>query len=313
MITTLNDALKSRLLVLAAIGLLTCLFSAWAKAIPAEFSDYTRVFYDPFDNTDFSDNWRDFRTPGTTAGQGSGVYASEAVTEKNGNLRIEAYSALNSNGVQKNYVGSVRTHRAFTYGYFEATIKFEGASGLHQAFWMLPDTAKISTQPPNAFLNGAELDIVEHRILDMNERDISKATSHGDHYAGYGSNQVSTQRLIGNTLDNVDTFHRYGMLWDKDQYKFYIDDKYVGFTINDNQEGTAISGVAEYLLLSNNVGVAWSGPVAESYGDLGTVGSRMIVGSVSAYQLVPEPTSLVCIGFALMACVRPTRRSSLAV
>ena len=306
-----SNRLLIRVFNCAMLGLLS-VGAGHAGAVPVGLAGYSRVFYDPFDDTDFSDNWRHFRELGSTAGNGSGRYAAEAVTEKNGNLRIEAYSAEDANGVLRHYVGSVRSHRAFTYGYFEATIKFEGASGLHQAFWMMPQSAQISTQPPNAFLNGAELDIVEHRAFDADGVDISLATSHGDHYAGYGPNKVSNQRLIRNSLNDVDQFHRYGLLWDEDGYKFYIDDKYVGFTISDNEAGTAISGVEEFMILSNNVGVSWSGPVEETYGGLETKGSRMVIGSVSVYQQpVPEPGSLLALG-GLSVCVlsRRERRSA---
>ena len=165
---------------------------------------------------------------------------------------------------------------------------------------MMPQSANIATQPPNAFLNGAELDIVEHRLYDQDGKDISRGTSHGDHYAGYGIHEVANQKFLGGTLNDVDAFHRYGLLWTPDRYEFYIDDRYVGFTIHDNDQGTAISGQAEFMILSNNVGVAWSGPVAETYGDLETRGSRMVVGSVSAYQLlVPEPATALTLAAAV--------------
>lgn len=278
-----------------------------AQAVPTAFAGWTKVFEDTFEDTNWTDKWQTYRTPGTTAGGGSGIYKTDAVTEANNNLRVEAYSVGNTD-----YVGSVRSKQSWTFGYFEANIKMEGASGMHTAFWMMPASTNINTQPPNARINGGEIDIVEHRKYDGNNIDISDDYWTATHYGGYGQYHVGPGKLnLNKTSDGA--FHKYGVQWNKDMYKFFIDDVYVGYTINDTnaqtgQTNVQISEVPEYMIFSANVGVPWAGTVG-NYGARGSSGSRMIVADVAVYQnlpaaslstVVPEPATLGLIGIVAM-------------
>src|SRR5262245_23218550 len=106
----------------------------------------------------------------------------DAVSVAGGRLTIKTYTA---NG--QHYTGIISTGedpgRAATtddkytpkYGYFEAKIDFNGASGMWSSFFL---TDKMANQPSppapdDPRLRGTEIDVVEHRVQDQNFMDIS--------------------------------------------------------------------------------------------------------------------------------------------
>ena len=296
----------------AALGLAAgwLALAAPASAIPVWFTDngWTKAYDEGFGSSGSLSDWSQYRAEGSTGGSGSGRYTSNAVSVANGSLVIDAYSVGSTD-----YVGSLRSTQSWTYGYFEARIKFKTKSGMHQAFWMMPQGKNHAdnngTRPD---LNGAEIDIVEHRIVDENGTNIGDDYWTANHWGGYGANHQSRGKLNQNKTGN-DQWHTYGVQWNQDMYKFFIDDTYVGHTINDG-----ISGTAEYAIFSNNIGVNWSGSVLNSYGPKGDPGGKMEVDWFRVWQLgtagaaaVPEPASASAATLAGLALLtRRTRRTT---
>src|SRR5262249_56411114 len=85
------------------------------------------------------------------------------------------------------YTGFISTRNSFlgTFGYWEASIRFEDASGMWSAFWMQSPTMGNPIGDPATA--GAEIDIVEHRFVDSAGADISNKAQHTLHWDGYGS------------------------------------------------------------------------------------------------------------------------------
>ena len=279
-----------------------------ASAIPVWFTDngWAQIYNEGFANTASLSDWSQYRPEGATGGSGTGRYTSNAVSVENGKLVIDAYSNGNID-----HVGSLRSDQSWTYGYFEARIKFKTKSGMHQAFWMMPDGKNHGdnngTRPD---LNGAEIDIVEHRIVDGDGNNIGDDYWTANHWGGYGANHQSRGKLNLNKTGN-DQWHTYGVQWNQDMFKFFIDDTYVGHTINDG-----ISGTAEYAIFSNNIGVGWAGTVQNSYGPKGDPGGKMEVDWFRVWQpgaaavAIPEPASVGLAAVCSMGLLaRRTRRS----
>ena len=293
-----------------AVGLLGC--AATASAIPTYFvdtADFQNVFAENFSDAGWTNRWSQFRAEGSKGGSGTGIYRGDAVSRianGDGMLSVEAYSDSSGN----DYVGSVRSDQSWTYGYFEARIKFQETSGMHSAFWMMPQGSNHGTAGgTRPDLYGAEIDIVEHRAFDENNVDISNHYYTADHWGGYGANHQSKGKLNRNVTTNHE-FHTYGVQWNEDMYKFFIDDVYVGHTINDG-----ISGTNEYMILSTNVGVGWAGDVG-NYGSRGSDGSRMMVDWVKVWQpstTVPEPGTVAGVVVISPLLLRRRRRSAAAI
>ena len=202
-----------------------------------------------------------------------GIYTSDAVYQKEGNLIIDAYTAGDTN-----YVGSLRTSYSWQFGYFEARIKFQTESGIHQAFWMMPEGVNHGSEGGSCpDIYGAEIDIVEHRARDQDFNWIANHYWSANHWGGYGSNHKSKGKLNKNKTSNGD-WHIYGVQWNGCMYKFFIDNVYVGHKIVEG-----VSATPEYIILSNNVGVGWAGPV-RNYGPKNSNRSRMLVDWVRVWQ-----------------------------
>ncbi|MFF8511025.1 family 16 glycosylhydrolase [Streptomyces sp. NPDC015492] len=96
--------------------------------------------------------------------------------------------------------------RTFTYGYFEAAIRIPAEAGMFPAFWMMP--ASRFTPP--------ELDIME----------FLATTQEVSMYVHWREPDGDEERQSG-TYGPVDfpaRFHVFGLLWERDQLVWYVDD-----------------------------------------------------------------------------------------
>lgn len=143
------------------------------------------------------------------------------------------------------YTAGITTEKSFSqkYGYFEVSARLPKFSGIWSAFWMMPDGGFHDVK--SAKKNGAEIDIMEAPCYP------NPYVQQAVHIGGYGKKHSSTFWLgcfsydIGNIYDD---FHTYGVFWNEDIYKFYVDGKCV-WTTSYNRTGN-VSQIAEYLFLS---------------------------------------------------------------
>jgi beta-glucanase (GH16 family) len=83
----------------------------------------------------------------------------QAVTVSNGCLTITCF---NTNTAY--YSGTVSSQGLFCYGYYDASIQWNGEPGMWSAFWMnSPNTGLYDGNP---FRSGAGVDICEHRYTE---------------------------------------------------------------------------------------------------------------------------------------------------
>jgi len=129
---------------------------------------------------------------------------------------------------------SLYTH---TYGYYECRCKLQqNPEGWWSAFWVQSPIIGASLDPAET---GTELDIMEcfH---------YGKVSSHNAFTGGYG---LDCKRASVGGVENLDVgeFHRFGMLWDKTGYTFYVDGK------EDGHISEHVSHRPEFILISTEV------------------------------------------------------------
>lgn len=156
------------------------------------------------------------------------------------------------------YSAGIISDRALAqkYGYFEVRARLPKFYGTWSAFWMMPfeaPTAPTGEDARNAKLYGGEIDIMEAPAYGRKSNQIVQQALHiGDYNRGTGSSTFSMNWLTENVGDIYDSFHTYGLYWDENMYKFYVDNKCV-WTTSYNRTGN-VSGIAQYLFLSTEIG-----------------------------------------------------------
>ncbi len=167
-----------------------------------------------------------------------------------------------------------------TYGYWEARIRFTGQKGMWSAFWLQSDT--INNTGNNPAVNGAEIDVVEHRRYNSGGTDIRNLVSTNLHWDGYGADHKSVGHDYSTGASVDGQWHKYGVLWTASGYSFFFDDEAAYWTTS-----SALSKRSEYIILSSEVdNSAWAGPVPSGgYGARGaSTNPRMEVDWVRVWQ-----------------------------
>lgn len=224
---------------------------------------------------------------------------AQAVSVGGGHLKIGTYT---QSGTHYTAVLGTQDTALFTYGYFEARIRFDSSPGMWSAFWLLsPTLASAPNDPANA---GTEIDIAEHRAVNDMGLDRTAHLTTAVHWGGYGPDHQAVTQLHGplSGLSNG-TWHRYGLLWTADHYAFYFDDQLIW------TRTTEISQRSEYLLLSSHVDDGgWAGNIpGGGYGSQASSTTDMLVDYVRVYS-VPEPGALA--GLALLGALCRRRRKA---
>jgi beta-glucanase (GH16 family) len=149
--------------------------------------------------------------------------------------------------------------RSFTqqYGYFEARIRYGGASGLNNAFWL--DAA--SPKPV-------------HFEIDVNEGHYPSQVNMTVHNWSNGHTQRGSRFIAQDDLSHG--FHVYGLLWTPQRLTWFMD----GIPTH-SEPSPEVRGEMK-LLLSTAV-LPWAGEIGDRLN-----GTSMDVDWVRAYQAVPQ-------------------------
>jgi len=236
-------------------------------------ADWQLIFEDDFNGSDLDTGvWRIATGPRRHA-----VNTPSAISVADGQLTITTHTEGGTH-----YTGFIGTSPNFlsTFGYWEARIKFDSASGMWSAFWLQSPT--MGNPIGDAATAGAEIDIVEHRLRDSAGTNISNRAAHNVHWDGYGA----SHRSVGTVTTNPGpeplqgNFHTYGVLWTPARYEFYID----GILRWSTTQG--ISHRSEFIYLTSEVqNNSWAGPIpAGGYGSLDTSNVKMTVDWVRVWE-----------------------------
>jgi beta-glucanase (GH16 family) len=206
------------------------------------------------------------------------TYVANPLVEANGYLRISLYSYGATN-----YCGMISTTQTFThtYGYFEASIRYQYQPGFVCAFWLQSPTIGQTIGNPQA--SGVEYDIFEHWIDPATTYDTNL------HWNGYttGIEQTNGLYYSSQTALTDGNFHRYGMAWTPSGVTFYLD----GMPTLSIPASTApVSNVPEYIILDGSIGDATTRPTGGSYGALGSASNGYM--DVQYVKVYPYASSL---------------------
>ena len=211
------------------------------------------------------------------------VQTLDAVSIKDGILSIRTYT---ENGIHKTGFITTRDKFESLYGYYEARIKFNGASGEWCAFWL--QSATIGNPIGDPTTAGVEVDVVEHRVVDENQKNISQMAVMNLHWDGYQKDHKrigSSEKPSVGSLNNE--WHTYAVLWTPDSYKLYLDG------VEQWSTASPVSHHPEHIRLTCEVrDHSWAGPIpAAGYGNLGQLQVGMDVDWVRVWAK-PSDTSV---------------------
>ncbi|MGD0258723.1 MAG: family 16 glycosylhydrolase [Verrucomicrobiota bacterium] len=251
---------------------LTALAAQEASATPPP--GYYLIWSDEFDGSSLDlSKWWCWLGPDHQA-----TDVPQAVTVSNGCLTITCF---NTNSAY--YSGTVSSQGLFCYGYYEASIEWNGEPGMWSAFWMNSPNTGLYDGNPSA--SGAEVDICEHRYTDTGDVDY---INNGVQQAVHWDNEAVDEKtaIIGPIGTNLGTgFHTYGLLWDRTNYYFYIDGSETWSTNAGHSDRTG-----EVTLSSELTNGWYAGNIpTNGYGNQATSTTTMVVDYVRIYA----PTTTV--------------------
>ena len=135
-------------------------------------------------------------------------------------------------------IGKLQKHKfTHSYGYYECRCKLQKHTGWWSAFWLQSPVIGSSLDPS---FSGVENDIME-------SFSPGRIISHNNHYDGYGVDHKQVNVGHGMDLD-VDEYHTFGMLWEKDGYTFFVDGVQDGEKVTD-----PVSQIPQFILISTEV------------------------------------------------------------
>ncbi len=222
----------------------------------------------------------------------SAVNTTSAVSVTNGVLTITTYTEGGTN-----FTGMIGTENLYMplYGYMEARIRFNDSPGEWSAFWMQAPTMGM-VGDPHAY--GTEIDIVEHRVVNANNKDIADTAVSNIHWDGYGTEHktVGTGR-IGSGLSTG--WHLYAMEWRKNLQNFYYDGALIWAVTNSPAQDPVppdapVSQRSQYFILSSEVrDTNWAGIIPMGgYGSRAITTTTMNVDYVRSYRFSPPANGL---------------------
>ena len=218
-----------------------------------EKEGYRPVFADDFDGDgpDY-DVWA-LRHLGETSG---GFYAGSQVKTADGKLEITGSYEEDGEHGPGWYAAEIMLKKPYCRGYFEVSMRCSeslgrGGGDFWSAFWIQgpapydPEQSKGGAGP-----GGCELDIMENWGPDYASACFWCAVEGVEGLVG----ELFEVNGVGH--DYVNEYHTYGLLWDEDHYRVYLDGMLYG--VSENACGTA--RVPETVILS----LCYPGPLAIS-------------------------------------------------
>jgi hypothetical protein len=197
----------------------------------------------------------------------------DAITVTNGYLTINTYT---TNGVNySGIIGNDGHYRSF-YGYYESSISFCDTNSTWSAFWLQSPSEGQHIGDPAA--SGAEVDMAEHRYINVTNLIVWDSVQETLHWDGYGTaEQTINPGQKGSGINSG--FHTYSLLWTSTNYQYGIDGANT-FTTNAGH-----SDRTEVIMFSaQSQTPSWAGNApAGGFGPLGVSAVKTVVDYVRYY------------------------------
>lgn len=258
------------LVIIEALGALLFEFPQTPRGQTIDLDAWHIVWADEFEGTALdTTKWR----PAGDGMRRGGYWDANNAIVKDGVLRLRTDYQENGRFGAGWYSGAIETHGLFEkkYGYFECRCICPGASGLWGAFWTFADGVCNVDKSGN---DGAEIDIFESPAYAYPIKLIRNSVTNTIHFDGYGDDHQST--FLGSyKVENPYTqFNTYGLEWNENECIFYING-----VETDRIGGKYVSQVAEWLLLTVEVGGSNAVPGANAAGVVEIGGNGIITAN----------------------------------
>ena len=209
------------------------------------------VWHDEFDNTALDGGKWVRQTGGGGWGNGELEFYTDRAENariEGGNLIIEARREKFSNREYTSARLQTQGLSAWRYGRMEARIQIPRGQGLWPAFWMLGGNCENVGWPACG-----EIDIMEN--IGREPRRVH-GTVHGP---GYSGAQGVTSTLELRTGAFADSFHVYGIEWEADAIRWYVDDTVYKTVTPQDLPGRWVYDHPFFIILNVAVGGYWPG------------------------------------------------------
>ena len=250
---------------------------------------YDLLWADEFDSNELNDqywsymigNGAEYGNPGWGNGELE-YYTDENTYVKDGNLHIVVKRENKGNF---DYTSArIRTEKKFSfkYGKVEAKIALPEGKGLWPAFWMLPEEWVYGGWP-----DSGEIDIMEANGGSLYG---TSAALHFSKVAHQDTYEYGYHSLDRRNDEKITDFHTYGLEWEEEEIRFYVDDDEVlkvpmrgwgSGTVNKSDNPYAPFDQKFHFLLNVAVGGNYINNVEP---DLDFEQSEMVVDYIRVYQ-----------------------------
>jgi beta-glucanase (GH16 family) len=185
---------------------------------PAQAAGYKLVFKDDFDSLSLNrsqqapfDNSTWFQGFPWDLGSNPGTFDITA--------SVLTINSKAGGGTQLNSISrDNKFGRAWTYGYFEARLKWNIIDGNFPAFWLFSSEHAVGGDYENGIQHWCEIDIFEGQGLDPH---TFYGTIHD--WVNFNNNQNGNNQYP--VPGDMNEFHTYGVLWTSSLVTWYYDDK----------------------------------------------------------------------------------------
>ncbi|WP_181983727.1 glycoside hydrolase family 16 protein [Bacteroides ovatus] len=247
--------------------------------LPKDKTKFELVWQDEFVGEHLDMNKWSYRQLGNRY---DAINIEDAVSLKDGNLVINTYDDI-VNEERKFYTGMIRSNAEWTYGYFEAKIKFDSYPGMWSAFWVQSPTTGLNNGQPDPENTGVEMDIMEHRHSGQSGENLQNLFAGGLIWNGYDNPHNKSVTCREERTELANGYHTYGMEWNGKGYYFYYDGELVK---SWETPEVPISRVDQYIIFSSEVrNNNWAGTIPEEgYGSRWNTKAKMMVDYVRVFK-----------------------------
>lgn len=204
--------------------------------------------------------------------------ARDAVSVADGALTITTYTEDDEH--RSGFLDTAGKEQ-WTFGWFEARVRFASSPGEWGAFWMTAPAMGSPVGDPAS--GGAEIDIVEHRAADTAGADISNRYVANVHWDGYGpdhKHEGGAGAPEPGAVPLQGGWHTYALEWTPERYAFYLDG------VKQWETRSGVSRRLEFVRLTCEVmDGGWAGSIpAAGYGSRAGSRTKMQVDWVRVWQ-----------------------------
>lgn len=229
------------------------------------YKDYQLVWADEFNIAGLPDSTKwNYNVGGNGYGNNEKQFYLEKSLEnsfiKDGKLHIVALKKEHQNSQYTSARLTTYGKYSLQYGKIEVLAKLPEGNGTWPAIWMLPESLRRKEE---VWPTSGEIDIMEHVGKDPN---MVHTSLHTQLYNHIHNTQISHFEKLS---DVFNTYHLYGVEWEPDSIKFFIDNKlfYEAFKGQDGKN-TSNDGwpfdKPYFLILNLAIGGNWGGEIDEA-------------------------------------------------